>query len=216
MVAFRTLGQEGGPEFTPAEVAAIAAQYKVTDGPNDKGEMFERQGRPADHFPPPYPNEQAARAVLNVAPPDMSVLAKARQYERGFPQFVFDVFSLYQELGVDYITALLKGYDAKPAKVDIAEGLQYNTYFPGHGIAMPPPLSDGLVTYTDGAPQTVDQYAKDVSAFLMWAAEPSLESRKRIGFVSLLFLLGLTTLLFLSKKKVWHSVDHPHDTTKSA
>jgi ubiquinol-cytochrome c reductase cytochrome b/c1 subunit len=213
LVAFRTLGQEGGPEFTPAEVAAIAAQYEVTDPtPNEQGDLVKRPGRPADYFPGPYRNEQEARFANNkLLPPDMSVLAKARQYERGFPQFVFDVFNPYQELGVDYIVAILKGYAPKPADFDLPEGMQYNTYFPNHGIGMPPPLTDGRVEYTDGAPQTVDQYAKDVAAFLMWTAEPSLEQRKRIGFVALIFVLALTTLLFLSKKKVWHSVDHPHD-----
>jgi ubiquinol-cytochrome c reductase cytochrome b/c1 subunit len=217
LVAFRTLADEGGPEFTRAEVAAIAAEYMVTDGPNEKGDMFQRPGRPADYVPPMFKNDQEARYVNNgLLPPDMSVLAKARQYERGFPWFVFDMFVPYQELGVDYMTALLKGYDVKPANMNMAPGLQYNTYFPGHGIGMPPPLSDGIVTYTDGAPQTVDQYAKDVSAFLMWAAEPTLEQRKRIGFTTLIFLLGLTTLLYLSKKKVWHDVHHPHEAKTSA
>jgi ubiquinol-cytochrome c reductase cytochrome b/c1 subunit len=217
LVAFRNLGDEGGPEFTPAEVAAIAAEYKVTDGPNEQGAMFERTGRPADYFPSTFKNEQEARfANGGLLPPDMSVLAKARQYERGFPGFVIDMFVPYQELGVDYITALLKGYAPKPADVNLAPGLQYNTYFPGHGIGMPSPLSDGIVTYTDGAPQTVDQYAKDVSAFLMWTAEPTLEARKRTGFVTLIFLLVLTTLLYLSKKKVWHDIDHPRGVRTSA
>jgi ubiquinol-cytochrome c reductase cytochrome b/c1 subunit len=217
LVAFRTLGDEGGPDFSPAEVAAIAAEYKVKDGPNEQGDMFERPGRPADYFPPPFPNEQAARfANGGLLPPDMSVLAKARQFERGFPWFVIDMFVPYQELGVDYMVALLKGYAPKPADVTLAPGLQYNTYFPGHGIGMPAPLSDGVVTYTDGAPQTVDQYSKDVAAFLMWAAEPSLEARKRTGFVTIIFLLGLSTLLYLSKKKVWHDVHHPHEAAKTS
>jgi ubiquinol-cytochrome c reductase cytochrome b/c1 subunit len=218
LVSFRTLGDEGGPDFTPAEVAAIAAQYKVKDStPNEQGDIVERPGRPADHFPPPFANEQAARfSNGGLLPPDMSVLAKARQFERGFPGFVLDVFWPYQELGVDYITAILKGYAKKPADVTLAPGLSYNTYFPGHGIGMPDPLYDDKVEYTDGAPQTVDQYAKDVSAFLMWTAEPTLEQRKRIGFVTLIFLLGLTTLLYLSKKKVWHDVDHPDGARRTA
>jgi ubiquinol-cytochrome c reductase cytochrome b/c1 subunit len=217
LVAFRTLGDEGGPNFKPEEVAAIAAEYKVKDGPNDKGDMFDRPARPADYMPSMFKNEQEARFVNNgLLPPDMSVLAKARQYERGFPAFVIDVFLPYQELGVDYIVALLKGYADQPKDVTLAPGLQYNTYFPGHGIGMPPPLFDGAVTYTDGAPQTVDQYAKDVAAFLMWTAEPTLETRKRIGLVTLIFVLGLTTLLYLSKKKVWHDVHHPHEAKTSA
>src|SRR5215468_4132192 len=116
LLSFRNLGEEGGPEFSAAEVAAIAAEYKIKDGPNDKGDMFERPGRPADHFPPPFPNEQAARFVNGGSlPPDMSVIAQARQYERGFPWFVIDMFIPYQELGVDYIVAVLKGYAPKPA-----------------------------------------------------------------------------------------------------
>jgi ubiquinol-cytochrome c reductase cytochrome b/c1 subunit len=217
LVAFRTLSDEGGPEFTPAEVAVIAKEYKVAGTPDDQGNPVTRPAVPADYFPPPFPNEQAARFANNgLAPPDMSVLAKARQYERGLPWFVFDMFRPYQELGVDYIVAVLKGYDTKPADMTLAPGMLYNTYFPGHGIGMPPPLFDGAVDYTDGSPQTIDQYAKDVAAFLMWAAEPSLEQRKRIGFVTLIYLIGLTTLLYLSKKKVWHDVDHPEAARTSA
>jgi ubiquinol-cytochrome c reductase cytochrome b/c1 subunit len=213
LVAFRTLGQPGGPEFTEAEVEAIAAQYKIKDGPNDQGEMFERPGRPADYFPPPFPNEQTARLADNGAlPPDISVLAKARQYERGFPWFIFDIFTQYQELGVDYIVAVLKGYAPTPAGMTMAPGMQYNTYFPGHGIAMPPPLSDGVVSYTDGAPETMDQYTKDIAAFLMWAAEPTLDVRKRIGFEVLIYLLILSGLLYFTKKKVWRGVHAPDET----
>jgi len=207
LLSFRNLAQEGGPEFSEAEVAAIAAEYKVKDTPNDQGEITERAGRPADHFPPPFPNEQAARFSNGGSlPPDMSVLAKARQYERGFPWFVMDIFVPYQELGVDYIVALLNGYAAKPADMTMPAGMQYNVAFPGHAIGMPPPLTDGRVDYTDGAPQTLDQYAKDIAAFLMWAAEPSLEARKRTGFQVLIFLLVLSGLLYFSKKKVWAAV----------
>jgi cytochrome c1 len=207
LLSFRNLGQEGGPEFSEAEVAAIAAEYKVPDGPNDKGEMSERPARPADRFPPPFPNEQAARFVNNGAlPPDMSVLAKARQYERGFPWFLVDMVVPYQELGVDYMVSVLKGYAAKPADMTMPSGMQYNMYFPGHAIGMPPPLTDGRVDYTDGAPQTLDQYAMDVASFLMWAAEPSLEARKRTGFQVLIFLLVLSGLLYFTKKKVWAAV----------
>ena len=215
LLSFRNLGEEGGPEFSAAEVAAIAAEYKVKDGPNDQGDMFERPGRPADHFPPPFPNEQAARFVNGgLFPPDMSVLAKARQYERGFPWFVIDMIIPYQELGVDYMVALLKGYAPKPADMIMAAGMQYNTYFPGHAIGMPPPLSDGVVTYTDGAPQTVDQYAKDIATFLMWAAEPTLEARKRIGFQVIIFLIVLTGLLYFTKKRVWHEIEKPREAAR--
>ena len=107
LLSFRNLAEPGGPGFTPAQVAAIAAEYKVKDEPNDQGEVKDRPGRPADRFPSPFPNEQAARARYNAVPPDMSVIAKARGYERGFPWFVFDMFTQYQEHGVDYIVALL-------------------------------------------------------------------------------------------------------------
>ena len=107
MVAFRNLADLG---YSEAQVKAIAAEYKIQDGPNDQGEMFERDGRPADYFPTPWPNENAARARYNGVPPDMSVLAKARSYERGFPWFIFDMFTQFQEQGVDYIHALLIGY----------------------------------------------------------------------------------------------------------
>jgi cytochrome c1 len=201
MVAFRNLADLG---FTEGQVKAIANEYKIQDGPNDQGEMFERAGRPADYFPPPWPNEQAARVRYNGVPPDFSVLAKARSYERGFPWFVFDMFTQYQEQGVDYLHALLTGYeDNPPAGFSLAPGTFYNRYFPGHAIAMPPPMTDKQVEYTDGSPMTVDQYAKDVAAFMMWAAEPHMEARKRIGLQVIIFLIVFAGLLYFTKKKVW-------------
>ena len=200
-VAFRDLEALG---YSEGQVKAIAAEYKIPDGPNDQGEMFEREGRPADYFPTPWPNENAARARYNGVPPDMSVLAKARGYERGFPWFIFDMFTQFQEHGVDYIHALMIGYkDKPPAGVTLPQGSFYNEYFPGHAIAMPPPLSDKRIDYTDGSPTTVDQLAKDVSAFMMWAAEPHMEARKRIGFQVMIFLIVLSGLLYFTKKKVW-------------
>ena len=215
LLSFRNLSEEGGPEFPAAEVTELAKQYKVKDGPNEQGDMFERPARPADRFPPPFPNEQAASfANSGSLPPDLSVIAKARQYERGFPWFVIDAIYPYQELGVDYIVALLKGFVPAPAGKTIPAGKQYNAFFPGHVIGMPPPLSDGSVTYTDGSPQTVDQYAKDVAAFLMWAAEPSLEARKRLGFQVMAFLVVLTGLLYFTKKRLWHAIDHPREAAR--
>lgn len=202
MLAFRNLAEPGGPGYSEAQVAALASEYKIKDL-NDKGEPIERAGRPADYFPAPFPNALAAAAANGVAPPDMSTLAKARTYQRGFPWFVFDMFTQYQEQGPDYITALLKGYKDAPKGVTVPAGGNYNEYFPGHVIAMPPPLSDGQVTYDDGAPQTLDQYSKDVSAFLMWVAEPSLDARKRIGFQVMIFLIVFAGLMYFTKKKVW-------------
>jgi len=201
MVAFRNLEDLG---YSEAQVKAIAAEYKIQDGPNDQGEMFERAGRAADYFPTPWPNENAARARYNGVPPDFSVLAKARGYERGFPWFVFDMFTQFQEQGVDYIHALMTGYEEKsPAGVTLPAGNFYNKYFPGHALAMPPPLTDKRVDYTDGSPTTVDQYSKDVAAFMMWAAEPHLEARKRVGFQVMIFLIVFAGLLYFTKKKVW-------------
>jgi cytochrome c1 len=112
---------------------------------------------------------------------------------------------------VDYMTALLQGYrDRPPAGITLPPGSFYNEYYPSHGIAMPPPLSDKRVDYTDGAPMTVEQYAKDISAFLMWAAEPHLDARKRIGLQVFIFLIVMAGLLYFTKKKVWHAVElHP-------
>jgi len=207
LIAFRNLADPGGPGFSEAQVKALAAQYQIKDGPNDAGEMFERPGRPSDYFPWNFPNAQAAIAALGALPPDMSLLAKARSYERGFPLFLIDPIIQYQEQGPDYINAILNGYtnDKDP---------NWNEYMPGHKIAMPKPLSDGAVDYADGSPKTVQQYAKDVSAFLMWAAEPKLDERKRIGFNVLIFLAVYALLLFAAKKKIWHrpeaQVSHDH------
>jgi ubiquinol-cytochrome c reductase cytochrome b/c1 subunit len=207
LVAFRTLGDPGGPAFTLPQVRAIALDYKVQDGPNDAGEMFERQGRPGDRFPKPFPNDNAARSANGGAlPPDLSVIAKARTYERGGLWFLLDIITQYQEQGPDYITALLQGYEEAPKDFNLPSGTHYNKYFPGHAIGMPAPLSDGQVTYDDGAPQTVAQYAKDVSAFLMWTAEPHMEARKRLGFQVMIFLLVFAVMLYFTKKKVWSSV----------
>jgi len=209
LVSFRNLAEPGGPELTTAQAEAIAAEYQIQDGPNDQGEMFERPGRLADHFPAPFPNEQAARARYGGYPVDQSVIAKARSIERGFPWFIIDGITQYQEQGVDYIVGLLQGYEEPPPGVTVPPGLQYNKYFPSHAIAMPPPLSDGRVEYTDGAPQTVAQYAKDVAAFLMWTAEPHLEARKRIGFQVMVFLIVFAGIMYFTKKKVWKEVEAP-------
>jgi cytochrome c1 len=208
LLSFRNLADPTGPGFSAAQVAAIAADYKITDGPNDQGQMFERPGRPADHFPPPFPNDQAARAANGgVLPPDMSVLAKARTYERGFPWFVFDVFTQYQEEGVDYMAALLQGYADTPPGFTLPEGAHYNKYFPGHALGMPQPLAaNGQVDYTDGTPADLQHYSQDIAAFLMWAAEPTLVTRKRIGLQVMVVLIVLAGLLYFTKKRVWSEV----------
>jgi ubiquinol-cytochrome c reductase cytochrome c1 subunit len=196
LVAFRNLADPDGPSFTEQQVKALAATYKIKDGPNDAGEMFERPGRPSDYFPWNFANEQAARAALGAVPPDLSLIAKARTYERGFPQFLLDPVIQYQEHGPDYIYALLNGYTHE-------DDPNWDDYMPGHKIAMPKPLADGIVDYADGAPKTVPQYAKDVTAFLMWAAEPKLEERKKLGMSVLGFLAVYALLLFAAKKRIW-------------
>jgi cytochrome c1 len=212
-VYFRNLYELGGPEFSEAQVKALAAEYKIQDGPNEAGDMFERAGRVADRFPSPFPNEQAAAAANGgKAPPDLSLMAKARTYERGFPWFVVDVFRQYSENGADYLTALLKGYEEPPAGFPVPAGGHYNRYYPGHIIAMPKPINDGQVEYPKNeagqpqVPETVDQYSRDVTAFLVWTAEPHLEQRKRLGFQVMLFLLVLAGLLYFTKKKIWARV----------
>ncbi|AYD01680.1 cytochrome c1 [Neorhizobium sp. NCHU2750] len=207
LVSFRTLEDLG---YSEAQVKAYAANYKVQDGPNDDGEMFERAATPSDYFPPPFPNAQAAAAANNgAAPPDMSLLAKARGVERGFPRFIFDIFTQYQEGGPDYIYSLITGYQDPPAGVEVPEGGHYNPYFANAAsLAMAPPIADDQVTYEDGSPQTVDQYAKDVAAFLMWTAEPHLEERKRTGFMVMVFLVIFSGLIYLTKKSVYANKEH--------
>ncbi|MDR6662422.1 cytochrome c1 [Tardiphaga sp. 862_B3_N4_1] len=205
LIHFRNLADVGGPGFSAAQALAVASEIKVQDGPNDAGDMFERPGRLADPFPKPFPNENAARAANGGAyPPDLSLMAKARNYDRGFPQFVFDFFTQFQEKGPNYIDALLQGYvDPAPKDFALPPGAYYNKYFPGHAIKMPKPISDDQVTYDDGTPQKVENYAKDVSTFLMWTAEPHLEARKRIGLQVMVFLIIFAFLMYFTKKKVW-------------
>ena len=196
-IAFRNLAEPGGPQFSESQVRALAAEYKVKDGPGDDGAMYERPGRAADRFPSNYANPEAAKAALGAVPPDMTVLAKARSYSRGFPMFLVDPIIQYQEHGVDYIYSLIAlGYsdDKDP---------NHNDYFPGGHIAMGKPLSDGQVEYTDGSPKTVQQYTKDVAAYLMWMAEPKLEDRKKTGFRVMIFLIIFAGLLYFTKRRVW-------------
>ena len=191
LLSFRNLSQPGGPEFSEAQVKQIASEYQIVDGPDDSGAMFERPGVPSDRFKYPFANEEEARAANGGAyPVDFSVLAKARPN------------------GPDYISSLLQGYKEAPEGYDVPAGRYYNKYFPGHLISMAPPLSDGQVEYTDGTPQTVEQYSEDIAAFLMWAAEPKLEERKKMGFRVMLFLVIFASLLYLSYRKIWADIKH--------
>lgn len=185
-VAYRNLATIG---FSEDEIKALAAEATIVDGPNDEGEMFDRPGRPSDYFVPPYANEKAARAANNGGyPPDLSLIAKAR------PD------------GANYIYSLLTGYRDTPEGVELAEGMYYNDYFPDHQISMPPPLSEGLVSYQDGTDATLDQMARDVTIFLQWAAEPEMEQRKRMGWKVLIYLAVFTFLFYLAKVRVWRDV----------
>ena len=193
LVSFRDLHQLG---YNEAEVKAIANQWaiEVPSVNPDTGEAATRKAIPSDKFPSPYANETAARAANNNAlPPDLSLMAKAR------------------EGGAAYIYSLLTGYQPQPAKL-VAEfpgaktspGLHYNPYFANLNIAMPPPITaDGQVTYTDQTPATVDQMAKDVSAFLLWTAEPNLQSRHKSGLAVLMFLIVATVLGYMSYRNIW-------------
>ena len=185
-LSYRNLSEKGGPEFLPEEAKAIAAQFEVTDGPNEDGEMFTRPGRLSDKFVKPFPNVKAAAAANGGAyPPDMSVLAKARKG------------------GADYIYSLLMGYEEAPAGYELDDGVYYNKYMPGNKIKMAEPISDGVVEYADGTEATKAQISRDVTAFLVWAADPHLEARHKMGFKVFFYLIVLLTLVYLSKQKVW-------------
>ena len=183
---FRDLTEIG---YSEDEVKGIAAQYQVTDGPNDQGEMYQRPGRPSDPIPGPFPNDQAARAANNGAlPPDLSLITKAR------------------DGGADYVYAILNGFKEAPAGFKMNANMYYNGYFAGHQIAMPPPLNPDQVKFADGTAATVPQMAHDVVTFLSWAAEPTLEERHRIGFKVILFLVVATGVFYAAKRKIWSRI----------
>jgi len=189
-VSYRNLGEKGGPEFSEEAVKAIAASFEVNDGPNADGEMFTRPGKLSDKFVMPYENVKAAQAANGGAyPPDMSVLVKARGG------------------GVDYIYSLLQGYEDAPSGMILDEGVHYNKYMYGNKIKMSAPLSEGIVEYVDGTEASVEQMSKDVTTFLMWTAEPHLESRHRMGFKAIIYLIILTILVYFSMKKIWSRIE---------
>ena len=189
-LSYRNLGEKGGPEFTLDEVKTIAASFEVQDGPDSQGEMFTRPGRPSDKFVSPYPNMNASMAANGGAyPPDMSVLVKARSG------------------GANYIYSVLMGYEEKPEGLIIDDGVYYNKYMSGNKIKMSKPLVEGIIEYTDGTLATEDQMAKDVTTFLTWAAEPELEARHKLGIKVLIYLILLSTLVYLSMKRIWSRID---------
>ena len=185
-VSFRNLDDLG---YNEAEIKAIAAQYEVEDGPNDDGDMFMRAALPADRFPAPYANQNAARAANNGAyPPDLSLIAKARAN------------------GPDYLYSLLTSYEEAPGDTEIPEGMYYNAAYSGHMIAMPQPLYGDDVTYADGAESSVEAISADLVAFLAWTAEPALEKRKRTGVAVVAFLLILSVMSFGAMRFIWADV----------
>ena len=175
--------------FSEDQVKAIASEFTVIDGPNDEGEMFERDARPADRFVSPYLNDNEARANNNGAyPPDLSVITKAKKD------------------GANYIYNLLLGYKDPPADMEVGEGMYYNIYMAGNQIAMPQPIYDESVDYADGTNNSAEQLAEDLVVFLTWAAEPELEVRKNLGIKVILFFIILGFIIFLAKNRLWREV----------
>ncbi len=192
LVSYRNLSQPGGPEFTKEQVKAIAAEVEVRDGPNEEGEMFDRPGIPSDRFVSPFPNDEAARAANGGAlPPDLSLMTKARGD------------------GANYLYALMTEYkEEAPDGVELRDGMSYNPAFSGGQIAMAPPLSEGIVEYSDGTKPTVENMSRDVVTFLAWAAEPHMEERKTMGFKVLIYLIILAGLLYATTRKLWSRIKH--------
>ena len=189
-LSYRNLAEPGGPEFTEEQAKAIAASFEVLDGPNSDGEMFMRPAKLSDKFVKPYENVEASKAANGGAyPPDMSVLAKARKG------------------GADYIYSLLLGYEDPPAGIKLDDGVYFNKYMYGNKIKMSAPLSDGLVEYNDGTEASEEQMAKDITTFLMWSAEPHLETRHKTGFRVIVYLIILSALVYLTMKKIWSRVE---------
>jgi cytochrome c1 len=189
MLSYRNLTELG---LTEGQVKGIAAEFQVPDIADD-GSAIDRPARPSDHFRKPFPNELAAAAANGgKAPPDLSVIIKARPG------------------GPNYVYSLLTGYvpfdQLKPEQVkefNVSKDDNFNLYYPGHRIAMPPPLSDGKVSYVDGTKNTLDQEVRDVVEFLAWASEPHLEDRNRTGIRVILFLLAMAGLMYAVKRQVW-------------
>jgi ubiquinol-cytochrome c reductase cytochrome c1 subunit len=216
LLSYRNLADKGGPFYDPKYgnpnespyAKAIAAGVTVADIDSETGDAITRPATTADRFKAPFPNEAAARASNGGAyPPDLSVIAKAR------------------EGGPSYIYSILTGYETPPKGLMVPPGKYYNAYLPGdlssfmapgaHGhapegglIAMPPPLKPGLVTFDDGTASTVNQQARDVAAFLMWAAEPKMEERKQMGFGVMIFLILLAGVVYASYRRIWRNVAH--------
>lgn len=219
LLAFRNLQEPGGPEFSEAQVKALAAEYEIADPEVGAGV---RPGVAADRWPGTGQSDADLIGAFGIVPPDFSVIAKARNTSQPFPWWILNYFTPYAEGGPDYIHALLNGYhdevppgitDAEGKPFELPEGKYYNDFFTGHAIGMAPPLSDGLVTYAEAengsaVPLTVEQYSRDVSAFLMWVAEPHLVDRKETGLKVIIFLILFAGLMYAVKRRLWSGVEH--------
>ncbi len=207
-IRFRNLTEPGGPELPVEAVKKIAAEYEISGEVNDEGEPITRPGRLSDAIPAPYPNEQAAKAANNNAlPPDLSLIVKAREGWY-YPWYISPFIKLFKgNGGAEYVRSLISGYEDPPHGEE-KEGLSYNPYFPGHWIAMPPPLAGEDVEYADGTKPTLIQEATDVAAFLAWASMPKMEERKRVGLMTLLYLGVFALLMLMVKKALWSRVGH--------
>jgi len=174
--------------YTEDQVKGFAAQSQVTDGPNDQGEMYQRPALPSDPIVGPFANDNAARVANNGAlPPDLSLIVKARE---GGPDYVYALVGL--------------GFTAAPVGFTLNPNMNYNEYFSGHQIAMPPPLTaDGQLTYADGTKATIPQMAHDVVTFLAWASEPNLDERHRMGTKVILFLVIAAGVFYAAKRRIW-------------
>lgn len=217
LLAFRNLAEEGGPGFSEEQVKALAAEYTINDPEAEGGS---RKGLPSDRWPGTGQSDADQIAAFGIVPPDLSVMAKARAIASPFPQWVFNYFTTYSEGGPDYIHALLTGYEETPPEgAEVPEGKFYNHVFPGHAIGMPPPLADGSVQYATGAEDdpataedesvrdaTLEEASTDVSAFLMWLAEPHLNDTKAAGFRVLSFLILFAVLMWFVKQRLWRKV----------
>ena len=215
LLSYRNLADKGGPFYSdkypnPNEspyAKSIAKDFQVPDIDTETGDAIQRPATTSDHFKKPFANEFAARAANGGAlPPDLSLMAKAR------------------ENGPAYIASLLGGFADAPAGLKVGPGKYYNPYFQGDlsgawtgaadkvpvggVISMSPPLRPDAVTYDDGTKATVEQEAKDVSAFLAWAAEPHQAERKQMGFSVLIYLLIFAGLLYASYRRVWRNIAH--------
>lgn len=201
-VAYRDLTALG-VGFAPEDIKALAAQFKIEDGPNEEGKMFRRPALPSDRIVSRFANKEAAQHANNgMYPPDLSLITKARRD------------------GTNYLYAMLIGYDDPPAGVEVSPGMSYNRFVPGRQIGMEAPLSEDLVEYDDGTPATVEQMARDLTEFLAWSADPHREARHNIGVRVVIFLLLLTIMLIALKREVWAHLHRPRpedtDQTKTA